>query len=107
MVRYPSSLSVRVIEKIEYVTYPWNDGKCGGYIKIGPGVEKKPKMTTTTLVNQKSNLLYLKTKMRKKNIYNSIHYSVDVFNFNGKNTVVEWRSEDGVQIWSSHYDAKR
>lgn len=52
MVRHPSSLTYRVEEDIEYVTYPWLNGKCGGYVKIAPGLEKLPKRTSTTMVNQ-------------------------------------------------------
>lgn len=50
--RYPRSLTLRVEDNIEYVTYPWNKGKCGGYIKINPGLEKIPKVTGTTMVRQ-------------------------------------------------------
>lgn len=49
-VRYPSSLTLRIDNKIEYVTYPWHNGKCGGYVKFGPGLEKIPKRAITTIV---------------------------------------------------------
>ena len=52
MVRHPSSLAFRVEDKIEYVTYPWVNGKCGGYVKIAPGLEKLPKRTSTTMVSE-------------------------------------------------------
>lgn len=52
MVRHPSTLALRVENKIEYVTYPWINGKCGGYVKIAPGLEKLPKRTSTTMVSQ-------------------------------------------------------
>lgn len=62
MVRAPSSLQYVVKENIEYVTYPWNDRKCSGYVKIDPGLQKEPKRTETTMVNQRMELRYIKRK---------------------------------------------
>ncbi|XP_055300276.1 uncharacterized protein LOC129567433 isoform X2 [Sitodiplosis mosellana] len=50
VVRYPSSLQHRVEDKIEYVTYPWCNKKCSGYVKIAPGLEKITKRTGTTMI---------------------------------------------------------
>ncbi|XP_031624085.1 uncharacterized protein LOC116341267 [Contarinia nasturtii] len=48
-VRYPSSLSLRIEDGIQYVTYPWNNGKCSGYVKVVRDCEKLPKVPTSSM----------------------------------------------------------
>lgn len=50
--RHPRSLSLRIEDGIEYVTFPPFRGVCSGYVKIRPKLEKAPKITAYSMVSE-------------------------------------------------------
>lgn len=115
--RFPRSLEFRVENGIEYVTYPYNNGKCSGYVKVGPGQRKIPKKSITRMVRKLKKMTTIfrerkkPTKLQTKDltfIFFFFHLIILEFHrFNGENPFNKWKREYGIQIRYGPHNFKR
>lgn len=50
-VRYPGSLVLQKEHGVQYLTFPWNNGKSSGYMRMQPGNEKAKRKSISTIVS--------------------------------------------------------